>query len=109
MALQIIACTNVAAGLAAAFIESSSKLMSKLNEKFPPTQIVDRLVITCLRQLFGIAIKVVLLLTIVGLLALESFGNLIRRLAAPPRPNHRQRRGLRGERRRSRTANRGTC
>ena len=66
--LQIVTWTNGAAGLAAAFIGSSSKLMPTLNEKFPPPHGVDSSVVTNLLQLCGITIMVALLLTIYGLL-----------------------------------------
>lgn len=66
--LQIGTWTNGAAGLAAAFIGSSSKLMPTLNEKFPPPNGVDSPVVTNLLQLCGVAIMVTLLLTIYGLL-----------------------------------------
>jgi hypothetical protein len=66
--LQIGTWTNGAAGLAAAFIGSSSKLMPTLNEKFPPPHGVDSSVVTGLLQLCGATILVALLLTIYGLL-----------------------------------------
>ncbi|MFY9610793.1 MAG: hypothetical protein WAU45_19545 [Blastocatellia bacterium] len=66
--LQIGTWTNGAAGLAAAFIGSSSKLMPTLNEKFPPPHGVDSPVVTNLLQLCGVTIMLALLLTIYGLL-----------------------------------------
>jgi len=66
-ALQVGTWTNGAAGLAAAFIGSSSKLMPTLNEKFPPPHGVDSPVVTNLLQLCGVTIMVALLLTIYGL------------------------------------------
>lgn len=66
--LQIGTWTNGAAGVAAAFLGSSSKLMPTLNEKFPPPNGVDNLVVTSLLQLCGVTIIVALLLTVVGLL-----------------------------------------
>ena len=66
--LQIGTWTNGAAGLAAAFIGSSSKLMPTLNEKFPPPYGVDSPVVTGLLQLCGATIMVALLLTMYGLL-----------------------------------------
>lgn len=66
--LQIGTWTNGAAGLAAAFIGSSSQLMPTLNEKFPPPHGVDSPVVTSLLQLCGITVMVALLLTIYGLL-----------------------------------------
>ena len=65
--LQVGTWTNGAAGLAAAFIGSSSKLMPTLNEKFPPPHGVDSPVVTNLLQLCGVTIMVALLLTIYGL------------------------------------------
>ncbi len=65
--LQIGTWTNGAAGLAAAFIGSSSKLMPTLNEKFPPPHGLDSLIVTSLLQLCGVTIMVALLLTIYGL------------------------------------------
>ena len=65
--LQVGTWTNGGAGLAAAFIGSSSKLMPTLNEKFPPPHGVDSPVVTNLLQLCGVTIMVALLLTIYGL------------------------------------------
>jgi len=65
--LQIGTWTNGAAGVAAAFIGSSSKLMPTLNEKFPPPNGVDSPVVTGLLQLCGVTIMVALLLTLYGL------------------------------------------
>jgi hypothetical protein len=66
--LQIGTWTNGAAGLAAAFLGASSKLMPTLNEKFPPPQGVDSPLVTGILQLCGLTIMVALLLTIYGLL-----------------------------------------
>ena len=66
--LQIGSWTNGAAGVVAAFIGSSSKLMPTLNEKFPPPRGVDSPVVTNLLQLCGVTIVLALLLTIFGLL-----------------------------------------
>ncbi len=66
--LQIGTWTNGAAGIAAAFIGSSSKLMPTINEKFPPPHGVDSPVVTNLLQLCGVTIMVALLLTLYGLL-----------------------------------------
>lgn len=66
--LQIGTWTNGAAGLAAAFIGSSSTLLQTLNEKFPPPHGVNSPVVTGLLQLCGATIMVALLLTIYGLL-----------------------------------------
>lgn len=72
--LQIGTWTNGAAGLAAAFIGSSSKLMPTLNEKFPPPHGVDSPVVTGVLQLCGITIMAALLLTIYGLLRSKASG-----------------------------------
>jgi hypothetical protein len=66
--LQIGTWTNGAAGVAAAFIGSSSKLMPTINEKFPPPNGVDSPVVTGLLQVCGATIMVALVLTIYGLL-----------------------------------------
>jgi hypothetical protein len=66
--LQIGTWTNGAAGLAAAFIGATSKLMPTLNEKFPPPNGVDSSVVTNILQLCAITVIVALLLTIYGLL-----------------------------------------
>ncbi len=66
--LQIGTWTNGAAGIASAFLGSSSKLMPTLNEKFPPPHGVDSTVVTGLLQLCGATIMIALLLTIYGLL-----------------------------------------
>jgi hypothetical protein len=66
--LQIGSWTNGAAGIAAAFIGSSSNLMPTINEKFPPPHGVDSAVVTHLLQLCGVTIMVALLLTLYGLL-----------------------------------------
>lgn len=66
--LQIGSWTNGGAGLAAAFLGSSSKLMPMLNEKFPPPGGVDNPVVTSLLLTCGITIIVALLLTLYGLL-----------------------------------------
>ena len=65
--LQIGTWSNGAAGLAAAFIGSSSVLMPTLNEKFPPPHGVDSPVVTNLLQICGVTMMVALLLTIYGL------------------------------------------
>jgi hypothetical protein len=66
--LQIGTWMNGAAGLAAAFIGSSSRLMPTLNEKFPPPDGVDSLLVTSLLLTCGVTIMLALLLTIYGLL-----------------------------------------
>ena len=67
-ALQIGTWTNGAAGVAAAFIGSSSKLMPTLNEKFPPPNGVDSSLVTDLLLTCGVTVIVALLLTLYGLL-----------------------------------------
>jgi hypothetical protein len=67
--LQIGTWTNGAAGLAAAFAGSSSKLMPTLNEKFPPPHGVDSPVVTGVLLVCGITIIAALLITIYGLLS----------------------------------------
>lgn len=66
--LQIGTWTNGAAGVAAAFIGSSSMLMPTLNEKFPPPHATDSPIVTGLLQTCGVTIVVALLITIYGLL-----------------------------------------
>ena len=65
--LQVGTWTNGAAGMAAACIGTSSKLMPTLNEKFPPPHGVDSPVVTGLLQLCGVTIMAALLLTLIGL------------------------------------------
>ena len=59
---------NGGAGLAGAFIGSSSKLMPTLNEKFPPPHSLDSPVVTGMLLLCAVSILMALLLTIYGLL-----------------------------------------
>ena len=66
-ALQIGTWTNGASGVAAAFLGSSSKLMTTINEKFPPPHGVDNPVVTQLLKLCGVTIMLTLLLTLYGL------------------------------------------
>jgi hypothetical protein len=66
--LQIGTWTNGAAGVAGAFMGSSSKLMPTLNETFPPPSGIDNAVVTGLLQMCGVTIMLALLLTIYGLL-----------------------------------------
>ena len=66
--LQLGTWSNGAAGLAAAFIGSSSQLMPTLNEKFPPPHGVDSAVVTGLLQLCGVTILIALVITLYGLL-----------------------------------------
>jgi len=66
--LQIGTWTNGGAGLIAAFIGSSSKLMPTLNEKFPPPHSTDNPLVTNTLMVCGITILVALALTLWGLL-----------------------------------------
>jgi hypothetical protein len=66
--LQIGTWTNGAAGVAAAFIGASSKLMPTLNEKFPPPHGTDSALVTGSLKLCGVTIMVALLFTLYGLL-----------------------------------------
>jgi hypothetical protein len=66
--LQIGTWSNGAAGLAAAFVGSSSQLMPTLNEKFPPPHGMDSPVVTGLLQLCGVTIMIALVLTLYGLI-----------------------------------------
>ncbi len=66
--LQIGTWTNGAAGVAAAFIGQSSKLMPTLNEKFPPPHGTDHPLVTGSLMLCGVTIMAALLLTLYGLL-----------------------------------------
>lgn len=66
--LQIGTWTNGAAGVAAAFLGASSKLMPTLNEKFPPPLGTDHPLVTGSLQLCGVTMMAALLLTLYGLL-----------------------------------------
>ena len=66
--LQIGTWTNGAAGVAAAFIGSSSHLMPTINEKFPPPHGTENSLVSGLLLLCGVTIMVALLLTLFGLL-----------------------------------------
>jgi hypothetical protein len=70
--LQIGTWTNGGAGVAAAFLGTSSKLMPTLNEQFPPPHGVDNPFVTNLLLLCAVTIIVSLLLTLVGLLRSKS-------------------------------------
>lgn len=65
--LQIGTWTNGGAGVMAAFIGASSKLMPTINEKFPPPHGTDNPIVSGSLQLCGITIMVALLLTLYGL------------------------------------------
>ncbi len=66
--LQIGTWTNGAAGVAAAFMGASSKLMPTINEKFPPPHGTDNPIVSGSLKLCGVTIIVALLLTLYGLL-----------------------------------------
>jgi hypothetical protein len=66
--LQIGTWTNGAAGVTAAFIGASSKLMPTINEKFPPPGGTDNPIVTGSLKLCGVTIIAALLLTLYGLL-----------------------------------------
>jgi len=74
VALQIGTWTNGAAGVAAAFLGMSSKLMPTINEKFPPPRGTDSPVVTGSLKLCGVAILVALLITLYGLLRSKASG-----------------------------------
>jgi hypothetical protein len=64
---QVGTWTNGAAGVVAAFAGASSKLMTTLNEKFPPPAGTDHPLVTGLLMTCGITIMIGLILTLVGL------------------------------------------
>jgi hypothetical protein len=66
--LQIGTWTNGAAGVAAAFIGASSKLMTTINEKFPPPGGTDNPIVSGTLKLCGVTIVLALVLTLYGLL-----------------------------------------
>jgi hypothetical protein len=66
--LQIGTWTNGAAGVAAAFLGASSKLMPTLNEKFPPPNGTDHPLVTGTLMVCGVTILAALFLTLYGLL-----------------------------------------
>jgi len=65
--VQIGTWTNGAAGVVAAFLGSSSKLMPTINQRFPPPYGTDSLVVSGLLQLCGVTIVAALVLTFYGL------------------------------------------
>ena len=73
--LQIGTWTNGAAGVAAAFIGASSKLMPTLTEKFPPPHGADHPLVTNTLMLCGVTIMVALLLTLYGLVRSKKSGS----------------------------------
>jgi hypothetical protein len=73
--LQIGTWANGAAGIAAAFIGASSKLMPTINEKFPPPHGTDNPIVSGSLKLCGVTIMVALLLTLYGLLRSKTSGS----------------------------------
>jgi hypothetical protein len=67
-ALQVGTWTNGGAGVAAALLGASSKLMPTINEKFPPPHGTDNSLVTGSLQVCGATIMLALLLTLYGLL-----------------------------------------
>jgi hypothetical protein len=65
--LQIGTWANGAAGMVAAFVGTSSKLMPAINEKFPPPNGTDNPIVSGSLQLCGITIMAALLMTLYGL------------------------------------------
>jgi len=59
---------NGTAGVIAAFMGSSSPLMTTLNQKFPPPNGMDNALVSGSLMLCGVAIMIALLLTLYGLL-----------------------------------------
>jgi len=76
--LQIGTWTNGAAGVAAAFIGASSKLMPTLNEKFPPPHGTDNPIVTGSLTICGVTIMIAMLLTLYGLLGSKATINAAR-------------------------------
>jgi hypothetical protein len=70
--LQLGTWSNGAAGVAAAFIGATSKLMPTLNEKFPPPHGTDNPIVSGALMLCGVTIMIALLLTLYGLLRNKS-------------------------------------
>ncbi len=66
--LQIGTWTNGGAGVVAAFLGASSKLMPTINEKFPPPHGTDNPIVSGTLLLCGVTILMALLLTLYGLL-----------------------------------------
>lgn len=70
--LQIGTWTNGGAGVAAAFIGASTKLMPTINEKFPPPGGTDNALVSGSLLLCAVTIMVALVLTLYGLLRSEA-------------------------------------
>ncbi|WLD13216.1 hypothetical protein [Planctellipticum variicoloris] len=65
--LQVGTWSNGAAGVAAAFLGTSSRLMPTLNEKFPPPHGTNHPLVTGSLMVCGVTIMAALLLTLYGL------------------------------------------
>jgi hypothetical protein len=72
--LQAGTWTNGAAGVIAAFMGSSTPLMTTINEKFPPPHGTDNALVTGSLKLCGVTIMLCLILTLVGLVKREPSG-----------------------------------
>jgi len=68
VSLQIGTWTNGSAGVAAAFLGTSSELMPTINQRFPPSHGTDSVVVSGLLLICGVAIILALFLTLYGLL-----------------------------------------
>jgi len=66
-ALQVGTWSNGGAGVLAAFLGASSRLLPTANEKFPPPAGTDNTMVTGLLMLTGVSIMLALVLTLVGL------------------------------------------
>lgn len=73
--LQIGTWTNGTAGVLAAFLGASLKLMPTINEKFPPPHGTDSAIVSASLQICGLTIMVALLLTLYGLLRAKAPAN----------------------------------
>ena len=74
-ALQIGTWTNGGAGVIAAFLGASSKLMPTINEKFPPPHGTDNPLVSGTLMVCGVTILLALLLTLYGLLRAQPRAN----------------------------------
>jgi hypothetical protein len=72
VALQIGTWTNGGAGLVGAIVGSSSRLMTTINEKFPPPHAIDNAAVTGLLLVCSVGMVLALLLTLYGLLPRRS-------------------------------------
>ena len=78
--LQIGTWANGAAGVAAAFIGASSKLMPTINEKFPPPHGTDNPIVSGSLQLCGVTIMAGVAAHPLRPIALQDFGLRLERL-----------------------------